>query len=405
MDFQEYDEIFNRNNYPKFIKKNGSYIPVDDGQCICLSGKKYKDCCKKEVDIALNTENKQSDIDELHKLYFDIKKKLLSYKVVNKSINKKNISYCSAKEVFGDCNDCEKVKSHTLSCGNVLTNLAGIGNGSVIAFNDYKVPELSKIKNEIDSYYEEVYLDKASTTVSFCKTHDRELFSDIETDGHTEYRNSPIQNLEYALKAITFDIYYKIENIRYFSMLVQKTKRVLSSYNGEKSRLLKDYYNNIDQLFKLYPIMIRILKEIKDFKQKKTIPKLKTVCFNLPMQKVNISCSEVIPEDTYYFINIINSPKPYMIFSYYDEENDNWIVNTKQKFDKCDNKIGYLHDFFLNFIITNAQNIYINKDVFNKLNDEEKIYLYKIHRIGTVCIPYNQIKFNQDNICKFLFRV
>lgn len=407
MDFQEYDKIFNKKNYPLFIEKNGIYLPEDNGQCICLSGKKYKDCCKKEVDIALSKENQQNDITELEKIYYKVKKKLLSYKVVDKAINKKNISYCSAKEVFGNCANGENVKSHTMSCGNVLTNLAGNGNNSVIAFNDHKVSCIDKIGDEINLYYEEVYLNKASLTVSFCKEHDRELFSDIETDGHNEYKNSPIENLEYALKAVTFDIYYKIENIHYMSLLVQETKNILSPYKGEKSSFLQNYSILVEELFKLYPIMITILKEIKDLKQNGRTSKLKTICFNLPMQKVNISCSEVIPEDKqYYFINVINSPKPYIIFSYYDDnEKDSWIVNEKKKFDECTDKIGYLYNFFLSFLICNAQNIYINKDAFDRLNNNEKVYLYLIHREGTAIIEEYLHKCLKNDICKFLFEV
>ncbi|NFN19471.1 SEC-C domain-containing protein [Clostridium botulinum] len=407
MDFQKYDEIFNKKNYPLFIQKNGIYLPKDDGKCICLSGKKYKDCCKQEVVIALNKENQQCDITELKEIYYKAKKKLLSYRVVNKAINKKNISYCSAEKVFGNCSDDKNVKSHTMSRGNVLTNLAGIKNGSVIAFNDHKVFEADKIKNEINLYYEYICLNNASLTVSFCKKHDKELFFNIETDGHNEYKNSPIQNLEYALKAVTFDIYYKIENIQYMSLLIKETKKVLSSYKGEKSLLLQDYHITVKELFKLFPMMLMILQEIKDLKQNGIMPKLKTTCFNLPMQKVNISCSEVIPEDKqYYFINVINSSKPYMIFSYYnDNKNSSWIVNEKRKFDTSMDKIGYLYNFFLSFLVGNAQNIYINKNAFNKLNDMEKLLLYLIHREGTANIPDYIYNSYQNDICKFLFKV
>ena len=405
MNFQKYDELFNKDNYPSFIERGCNYMPEDEGQCICLSGNKYKDCCKKDVELALGKENDVNDIAELEELYYQKESKLLSNKVVDKSINKKNISYCSAEKVFGNCDNNSNVKSHTMSRGNVLTNLAGRGNKSVMAFNDHIVPEPSKLLNDINLFYSDILIEDASLTVAFCKEHDKKLFLDIETDGKTEYVNSDIQNLEYALKSVSFDIYYKLENIRYMALLVQKTKKVLSSFSGQGSPFLKNYYIAVRELFVLYPLMKKILNEIKEFKEKGVIPKLKTVCFELPIQRVNISCSEVIEEDEiYYFINVINSSKPYMIFSYYDDNGANsWIKKEKKRFDNCNDKIGFLYDFFLSFIICNAQNIYINKDAFNGLTDYDKRYLYVVHREGTANIPEQVHNSSYSSICKFLF--
>lgn len=407
MDFQKYNELFSKDSYPSFTVKDNCYLPEDEGQCICLSGNKYKDCCKKEVQHALSKENNESDIAELKNLYDQKESKLLSYKVTNKAINKKNISYCSAEKVFENCDSDSNVKSHTMSRGNVLKNLAGNGNKSVISFNDHIVPNMDmvRLKNNIDLFYKDILIEDASLTVAFCKKHDRELFMDIETDGKTEYVNLDIQNLEYALKAVTFDIYYKLENIQYMALLVKKNKNVLSSFNGESSPFLKNYYIAVRELFLLYPLMKKILNEIKEFNQNRVVSKLKTVYFELPIQKVNISCSEVIEKDEiFYFINVINSSKPYMIFSYYDDSgNDRWIKNMKNKFEKCNDKMGYLYKFFLSFLIVNAQNIYINKNAFDRLTDVEKIYLYVVHREGTANIPDEKHISNCKSMCKFLF--
>jgi len=405
MNFKKYDELFNIDNYPLFQMNSGIYLPADEGQCICLSGKKYKECCKKEVEIALDSENNSSDFTELQEIYYQKESKLISYKVVDKAINKKNISYCSAEKAFGNCDKTNNVKSHTMSRGNVLSNLAGIGNKSVMAFNDHIIADPNIVKSNIDLYYKDILIDDASLTVAFCKKHDTELFIDIETDGKKEYVKSSIQNLEYALKAVSFDIYYKIENIRYLALLVQKTKKVLCSYNGERSKFLPNYYNAITELFTLYPMMNRILCEIKELKEKGVAPKLSTVCFDLPIHKVNISCSEVITEgEQYYFINVINSSEPYLLFSYYDDVGDaSWIINEKKKFDLCRDKILYLYDLFLAFLVCNAQNIYINKDAFKRLSNEEKIYLYIIHREGTAHIPRSCHDSNIHAMFKLLF--
>lgn len=310
MDFQIYDDIFNRDNYPAF-KKNflNNFKPLDDKACVCLSGKQYKDCCKKDIEEAIKNRKTNDEVinENLKQLYFQKNSKLISFKVEKKAVKKKNISYCSAEKVFGDCDfNNNNVHSHTLSRGNILSNLSD--NGELIRFNDHTVIDADKISNQISDYYSDVSIDEASVTVSFCKTHDEELFADIEKDGNTEYLNTEIQNLEYSLKAITFDIYYKIMSILYMARLIEENKYIVCNPDGSASRYFTDYRNMVKALFELYPIMLKILNEIKDLKERKLDPKLKSICFKLPIQKVNFSLSEVIMlGNTPCFVNVINS--------------------------------------------------------------------------------------------------
>ena len=66
MDFQKYDDLFCRRNYPVF---DGNFLPKDDSPCICLSGNKYKNCCKKDVEAALQHDNDKRDAEELKNIY------------------------------------------------------------------------------------------------------------------------------------------------------------------------------------------------------------------------------------------------------------------------------------------------------------------------------------------------
>ena len=113
-----------------------------------------------------------------------------------------------------------------------------------------------------------------------------------------------------------------------------------------------------------------ILEDIKEYRQRGEISKLKTKYFKLPCKKINISCSEVIEEQGInYFINIVNAPEPYIIISYYENEKYNtWINAKKKEFEDEKYKSFYMYDFILSFIITNAQNIYMNKRKFIILN-------------------------------------
>ncbi|MHC6181049.1 SEC-C domain-containing protein [Clostridium sp. JNZ X4-2] len=417
MDFQKYDDIFNKDNYPEFekimISGEVTYVPKDDKPCICLSGQKYKDCCKKDIDETKKNRKVKDIKEELRQLYFQKDSKLISSKVEKKSVEKKNVSYCSACKIFGDCDtNNNNTRSHTLSRGNILQNLSGDGNDSVARFNDHKVADVENISDNISQYFTNVFIEDASVTVLFCKKHDVELFVDIETDGNTEYKKTDIQNLEYSLKAVSFDIYYKIMNISYMAKLINENRNVVYNYDGKYSSYFKDYYYAKKALFDIYPLMLKILSEIKDLKEKSVKPKLKSVCFELPVDKVNFSCSEVIYEwQTYCFVNVINSKKPYVIISYYEEDSFNklnGLNELKSKFQSLNlNKklqINCLSEFII-MLLMNAQNIYFNNEAFEKLSDEEKLYLYVVHREGTYEIPDQIQKNNNIKLMDVLFPI
>ena len=391
MDFQKYDDIFNKDNYPMFQK---TFLPVSEKVCICLSGKQYSNCCKNDVDEAFKNRKylNESVEEELQQRYFKKDKKLLSHIVENKSINKKNIAYCSAHKVFGDCSN-NMTRSHTLSRGNILKNLSFSKN--VIRFNDHKIPEHSALLQEILDYYTEVSIDDASATVSFCKKHDEELFADIEKHGYTDYSGSDIQNVEYSLKAISFDIYYKVMNIRYMAQLIEESKFVVCHPDGSISDYFRNYNYLVDTLFRLYPLMLKLLMELKQLKaQTIAIPELKTVYFELPARIINFSLSEIFDiDDTICYINVINSKKPFIIVSYYKEYGRiEEIDKLKKQFESyiktnMNNQLMCLWHFIKHELLINAQNIYFNKSAFYRLSNEAQIYLFCVHREGLTHIP------------------
>lgn len=388
-----------------FSSKDSS--PIDDKACVCLSGNFYKDCCKKEVEAAESNRKKGFEADELlENLYSKKDRKLLSSIVEDKSLNKKNISYCSAFKVFGNCdNENSMRRSHTMSAGTVLKNLSD--DDKIIRFNDHKMimmanKDCETLKNEILEHgYSEEKIRNASVTVSFCKKHDRDLFSAIETDGNSDYSGSNIQNLEYALKAITFDLYYKIMNIRYMSELIKESKYVVFNPDGSKSTFLNDYNNLVDTLFDLYPLMLKMLEELKLLKEKDVEPELETVFFELPLNKVNFSLSEIMYiEDTICYTNVINAKKTYIIISYYekngrivmlDQLKEQYELNKLNKRARLESLWPLIKEKFL----INALNIYFNKRAFGRFSDDEKVYLYVIHRFGTLNIP-DTIQYKHD---------
>lgn len=396
MNFTDYYDIFNEKNYPIFRKKRFAnkevYIPLDNKPCICLSGKKYKNCCKEPIEEAFKNRNEKTE-KELEEIYYRKTKKTLSYNIVDKSIRKKNLSYCSANGVFNDCDTINNnVHAHTLSEKNILKNLTEDFKDRLITFNDHKMIDVYEIINNISDYYtNNIKTKNASVIVGFCKKHDKELFIDIETDGKKAYKKTDIQNLEYALKAVSFDVYKKVMIIRYMSELISKNKNVVYYSDRTHSNYFNDYYYTQKTLFDLYNLMKKIILEIKNLKEKKIKPKLKNVCFELSGKKINFSCSEIIYKwNTYCFVNVINSKKPYIIISYYEDGECSEIKELdkiKNKFESLKfnkySQIEYLWGFIIT-LLSNAQNIFFIKTAFEKLSDKEKSYLYIIHRFGNI---------------------
>ena len=227
-----------------------------------------------------------------------------------------------------------------------------------------------------------------------------EIKGDINKEKQTDKENEKVEDYSDGVDNLDY-----IENVRYLSELIKTSKNVLSSCDGCKSDLLKQYSICVDELFRLYPLSQRIIEEIKNFKQGKKDIKLKTVYIKIPCKKINISCSEVIEEQgIYYFINVVNAPEAYMIFSYYEGENKKvWINEIKNKFENRICKQDDIYNFMLSFVITNAQNIYMNRRKFKQLSDEEKRYLYVVHREGTANIPENVYRKYSKGLYSFFF--
>ncbi|WP_221761907.1 SEC-C metal-binding domain-containing protein, partial [Streptococcus oralis] len=114
IDFQNYESIFSRSNYPIIDETN---LAIDmSGPCLCLSGKSFKDCCNIDIQIGLKfkeTHPKQSNIIlkefyEINKFYQNLSKapKTKSVDIENESrFYNHKIKYCSLFEIDG--NNCD----------------------------------------------------------------------------------------------------------------------------------------------------------------------------------------------------------------------------------------------------------------------------------------------------------
>jgi hypothetical protein len=379
MNYQDYDEIFERDNYPQFRKvenRDGwlrnvyTIFPHDYGKCLCMSGEKFKFCCKDDVISTYKKIVKNRRMVSREEIYGMKPKKLLSRKIENASVLKKNISYCFAKKCFDNCDtNNHNRKSHTMSEGNVFKNLSG---EYVIGFDDHTMEDEMNEHN-IRLFYKEVSVNDASATVSFCKVHDEYLFAEIEQTGNAIYKNTYIEDLEYALKASTYDIYYRIMRIKYMSSLFGE------HIDCAGDRFMIDYKEDIDVLFDINEKANLLLQDIKVYKMSGSISaKFHSIAIKLPISKINYSLSECITyKGICCFINVVNIPVPYILISYYSDGAIKALEDLKDMFEK-----GLFQHIieFLDLTLCTTQNVFFNKDAYNNLSDEAKCLLYRLHR-------------------------
>lgn len=275
-----------------------------------------------------------------------------------------------------------------------MKNLCNGDNNYVKQIDDYVM--INDTNKGYDERFNDVDVDKASITVSFCKTHDELLFEDIEKDGCKEYTQTEIQNLEYALKAITFEIYDIAFEIDYLAELVKENVDVVYD-SPNYSRYFEDYEIKLSLMEPYLELANRLIYDIKQMKESRVSSKLVTKYISLKYNRVEYSLSEIIDG---CLVNVINASKPYIIISFYpdkkygDQEICELVENYLKKPERKNLKRITEH------IISNSKNIYFNKKTIEHLNKKALSNLYWAHRNG---IGDNRVSNNFGDIMMKVF--
>lgn len=389
--------IFDLANYPRFI--NGQLEPDDEGTCLCLSGKKYVDCCKSKIEVSRSRKGIVKNNDGLNEMYFTKESKLPSRRFAEKIIKKKRLGYCMAAEIYGDCSckngsaDSDIRFSHTLSRGVVLKNLCADSSDMVTEINDHII--LCDSSKGFDERFRTVPISEASITTSFCKKHDDSIFEDIEKSDKCDYvDDNHIQSLEYALKAITFELFDVIRDVYYLARLLEMNPNVVYD-NQDESMFLKDYRSRLALFHGYKDYSDRLINDIKNYKSNNTAPNLENIVVRLKkFSRIEYSLSEVF--ETRYFVNVVNVPTPVILVSYYPDGkiwNDSFICAIR-KLKRKQNERTIRE--FTEYVLGNAKNIYFNTTMINSLNGTQLANLYKVHRDGFGILKEGQSIFSQN---------
>lgn len=271
---------------------------------------------------------------------------------------KKRIKYCTAKRIYSkDCEDLIK-NAHTLSRGNNFKSLTD--ENSVYTFNEH-VPIIFWNIDKIDScYINQKVENQASAYPIYCNKHDTLIFKEIEQAGKSPFENTYIENIEYAIKSCSFELYYKVLNLKYLAYIFENEPLVLDR-NFNNSYFLTQKY-----MFETNNVSNKLLDLHKKYFQKGyKFKKFKTVVINIPSKKIECTLSEMLKVDGInVFINMINCPLPKIIISWYDNGqvcNRDW-------------------EEWVNLILMNSTNIFFSNQFISGLDQYEKTYLYLNHR-------------------------
>lgn len=366
INFHDYDSIFDRNKYPIFKIDNEIFkIDLLKSPCLCLSGKRFQSCCQDKVEEAfkLSKDEKNKRLEQLYQ--FELYKKDLkqppksdSVKFEKKARVEKAVEYCSAQKIYPK--ECEQLikNAHTLSKGNNFKNLTSCT--FVYTFNEH-IPIIYWNEENVKNCFVRQKIDKlASAYPIYCSLHDDIIFKDIEKKGTENFKNTYIENLEYAIKSCSFELYHKVLNVKYLADLFKKEPLVFDS------RYTKDYcltvkymfevQNNLNRLLDLHKMYIRKGKESKKFS---------SIIIDIPSDKIEFILSERMSrDDVNVYINVINCPRPKIIISKLE------VKKLKE----------YDWENWLEFILVNSTNIFFSYKFFKELNNKEKTYLFLNHR-------------------------
>ena len=396
----EFDNLFDINKYPHFPAHG--LEPADDGPCLCLSGEKYINCCKNKIAESKVLKASKNYDDGLDELFGGKESKLPSRKLAAKVIKKKKLGYCMASDVFHDCScmnnstEADIRYSHTLSRGFVLTNLCDSNRDMVTYINDHIMTNDKSIKLA-DRFYE-IPIKEASVTTSFCKKHDDYLFEDIEKIDKRAFTGSFIQNIEYALKAVAFEMFEAVMYIYYLASLVEQNPNVVYDNKG-KSRFLDDYCTKLIRFFEMKVLSDRIIADIKAYKDTGVESNLKTINIRIKKHsRVEYSLAEVFEDD--YFLNVVNAPEPYIIFSYYPDiyEYDTYLKDCVLKLKTKQNE-RTIRDF-TDYVLTYSRNVYFNSDMIKRMQPSDLDKLYIVHREGFRSLKSEQTIFSMRMVSK-----
>lgn len=165
-------------------------------KCPCNSGKKYKHC-----HLKIEKLRKQMERDNLRKIPESERKQLQSY---DREIIKHFFDSKGKKCLYSNC-DRSPIRSHTFPRNMLEKQIAKKTNNGYSVFSSDIRNIISNLQDPKlhDEFFYEVNINTAGTMPLFCKEHDSQIFSPIET-----FKPIPTEKQYIFLYAYRFFLYH-----------------------------------------------------------------------------------------------------------------------------------------------------------------------------------------------------
>ncbi|HDR7990818.1 hypothetical protein ACQ3VH_10475 [Bacillus pretiosus] len=355
-----------------FNEEYEQFVLDDESMCPCGKGRKFYDCCLSKYNSVreyYRNIEKLIEGDKKIEQYLRNKriKNIPGYKLYEKLLKKKNLTFCLAANSETPCSDNKIRYAHTIGKSSIL-KILNKNQKQLFTFNRY----LSYPEDSLETYFVPIKDSEASIVNTFCKAHDQILFKDIENENR--YTGEPIQDLQLALNAAALNTYAQILQILFLQKMLNELKEfwVIKELYSDYAFYIKElesslYYSEKlvrDIEFENFGELYKFSIELKD----RVLPfafcegcKLDSI---FGMNEKFLAFINVFPTENSTWITI----------STYEESGEEFINLLKQYGNK--KEFEKILKVISDIISSQGSNIYFNAEYINELNDHEKAILY-----------------------------
>lgn len=207
----------------------GKNIKINNSEpCLCGSGKKFKECCKKKM-FTSSTPYSEDILNNPQRINA----------ILQNMMDKTDFKIC----MYPDKSQCKlPIKNaHALQNNGVLSR---ISESDHVMVTDL----LNKVKN--GSIIKKISKNKATTFYGFCEYHDTFLFQDIELK---EYQNEIKQNFLYAYRMVAQEYHKKERVITSLQNCIKENPSILqSSFFIENYRMMDLSRNDAKTMINIF---------------------------------------------------------------------------------------------------------------------------------------------------------
>ncbi|PET28315.1 hypothetical protein CN518_24540 [Bacillus anthracis] len=356
-----------------FDEEYGGFVLDKESMCPCGKGRKFYDCCLGKYNSVREIYSKSENLikgNEKIKKYLSNKriKNIPSYKLYEKLLKKKNLSFCLAEKSKTLCSKDLIRYAHTISKSSILKVLSN-NQQQLSTFNRY----LSYPEDNLEAYFVFIKDNEASIVNTFCKKHDQILFKEIENENR--YNGEPIQDLQLALNAAALSTYALVLQILFLQKLLKELEEfwMMQELYNEYAFFIKEFERSIYYSEKLVrDIESKNSNELYGFSvELKGIKLPFAFCEACKLGNFNIS----IKNKFLAFINVFPTEEStWITVSTFEKVGDNFIKQLKKYSEE--GKIKIIIRIIVDIIADQGSNIYFNSEYINGLNDHEKAVLY-----------------------------